>query len=155
METSMGAATPPAGPRKNWFERNWKWFVPSGCLTLIVLFLGFVASVFGIVEASFKSSDVYSHALMEAQANARVSETIGQPLKPGWFISGSINVSGDSGDADISIPITGPKRKGTIYAVAKKIAGTWQYETLQVEVDGQPDRIDLLKAPPSSSRDWQ
>ena len=155
MGTPMGAELAPAGLGKNWFQRNWKWFVPSGCLTLIVLFLGFIAGVFGIVEASFKSSAVYNHALMEARANARVFEEIGQPLKPGWFISGSINVSGDSGDSDISIPIAGPKGKGTIYAVAKKSAGEWQYQTLQVKVDGQPDRIDLLKAPPSPSRDPQ
>ncbi len=148
MGTSMGAAIPSAEPRKNWFERNWKWFVPSGCLTLIVLFLAFIAGIFAIVEASFKSSDVYTHALAQANANSHVSDAIGKPLKPGWFISGSINVSGDSGDADISIPISGPKGKGTIYAVAKKVAGAWQYETLQVEVDGQPDRIDLLQAPP-------
>ncbi|MGD0901362.1 MAG: cytochrome c oxidase assembly factor Coa1 family protein [Terracidiphilus sp.] len=147
METSVAAATPPALPRRNWFERNWKWFVPSGCLTIIVLLLAFVAGVLSIVEVSFKSSGAYTQALALAQANSQVSDKIGRPLKPGWFALGSISINGDSGDADISIPISGPNGKGRIYAVAKKIAGIWRYETLEIEVDGQPDRIDLLQAP--------
>jgi len=147
MGTSMGAITPPPGPRKSWFDRNWKWFVPSGCLTVIVLFLAFVAAVFGIVETSFRSSGPYTHALALAQASSQVSDKIGRPLMPGWFVEGSININGDSGDADISIPISGPRGKGEIYVVANKIAGVWQYKTLQVEVNGQPDRIDLLQAP--------
>jgi hypothetical protein len=148
METSMGAPTP-SKPRKNWFERNWKWFIPTGCLTMIVLVFAFIAAIFGIVESSFKSSDAYTQALVLTQANSQFSNKIGTHLKPGWFISGGISVNGDSGDADISIPIAGPKGNGTIYAVAKKVAGVWQYSTLQVEVTGQPDRIDILQVPPA------
>jgi hypothetical protein len=149
MGTSIGATPPSAEPRRTWFERNWIWFIPTGCLTIIVLFFAFIAGVLGIVQASFKSSDAYTQALVLAQDNSQVSDKIGKPLKPGWFVSGSINVSGDSGDADISIPISGPKGNGKIYAVAKKVAGVWQYETLQVEVNGQQDRIDILQAPPA------
>ena len=147
MQTSMGATTP-QGIGKSWFDRNWKWFVPCICLAVIALILAFVAAVFGIVETAFKSSGPYIHAMAQAQTSSQVSDRIGQPLKPGWFVSGSININGDSGDADISIPISGPKGKGEIYVVANKIAGDWQYKTLQVAVDGQPDRIDLLQAPP-------
>jgi hypothetical protein len=149
MESSMGGARTPALPCKNWFERNWKWFVPTGCLTIIVLFLAFIAGVLSIVELSLKSSGAYIQALAAAQANPQVANKIGRPLKAAWFVSGDINTNGDSGDADISIPISGPKGRGTIYAVAKKIAGNWQFETLQVELDGQPDRIDLLTTPPA------
>jgi hypothetical protein len=31
----------------NWWSRNWKWFVPVGCLSLILLFCAFIAVVFG------------------------------------------------------------------------------------------------------------
>ena len=150
MGTSFGATTPPAGPRKGWFGRNWKWFVPGGCLTIIVLIAVFVGCILAIVEGSVKRSGAYTQALAQAQADSQVSDKMGQPVKPGWFVSGNVNVTGDSGDADISIPISGPKGKGKIYAVAKKSAGLWQFETLQVEVEGLPGRIDLLQAPPAA-----
>jgi hypothetical protein len=151
METSMVEAISPTGSGKNWFERNWKWFVPSGCLTIIVLILAFIAGVFAIVEVSFRSSGAYTQALALAQANSQVSDKIGRPLKAGWFATGEINTHNDSGDADITIPISGLKGKGWIYVVAKKKAGLWQYETLKVEVDGQSDQINLLQQPPAST----
>jgi hypothetical protein len=102
------------------------------------------------VEGSVKRSNAYTQALARVQADPQVSDKIGRPIEPGWFISGSVNVNGDSGDANLSIPISGPKGKGKIYVVSKKSAGLWQFETLQVEVDGLAERIDLLQAPPAA-----
>jgi hypothetical protein len=146
MGTSFGAVTPPAEPRKGWFGRNWKWFVPACCLLIFLLIGGGVAGLLAIVEGSIKHSVAYTQALAQAQASPQVIAQIGQPVTPGMFVSGNINVNGDSGDADISIPVSGPKGKGKVYAVAKKSAGQWQFDTLQFGADGQADRIDLLQA---------
>jgi hypothetical protein len=97
------------------------------------------------VESTIQHSGFYPQALERAQANPQVANKIGQPLKAGWFASGNINISGSSGDADIAIPISGPNGKGTIYVVAKKSAGLWTFRTLQVEVPGESQRIDLLQ----------
>jgi len=145
MGTPLGAVTPPAQPRKGWFGRNWKWFVPAGCLFIFLLVAGGIGGILAIVEGSIKQSGAYTQALAQAQANPQVTGLIGQPVTPGMFVSGNINVNGDSGDADISIPVSGPKGKGKVYAVAKKSAGQWQFQTLQFGADGQADRIDLLQ----------
>ena len=68
---------------------------------------------------------------------------LGTPIEEGWYLSGKTNVNGGSGDADISIPISGPKGKGTIYAVATKSAGEWTYSKLQVKIDSTGEAIDL------------
>lgn len=146
METPLGGTILSESPQNSWFKRNWKWFVPAVSLAAIVLMLAFVAAVFGLVEASFQSSGAYTQALTRAQANPQVSGRIGLPLKPGWFATGSISINNDSGSADLVIPISGPKGKGEIYAVATKTAGIWHYKTLVVEVSGQQDRIDLSQA---------
>jgi Cytochrome oxidase complex assembly protein 1 len=144
MVTPTGLYQTPVAAPPNWFNRNWKWALPVGVLLLLLLLLAFVGTIFLIVETSFQHSDPYIHGLARARANPRVMEKIGQPLAPGWLVSGNINISGPSGNADISIPVSGPKGKGTIYVVAKKSAGEWTFQTLQVEVEGQPERIDLL-----------
>ena len=145
MGTTVGTPTQPETPRKGWFARNWMWFIPSGCLTIIVLFAALIGGIFALVEGSIKNSDVYTQAMAHAQANPQVAEQIGLPLKSGWFISGSINESNDTGDANIAIPISGPKGKGTIHATAKRTAGQWQFETLGVTVEGQATSIDLMQ----------
>jgi hypothetical protein len=143
--TSTLNLTAPGGERP-WLARNWKWVIPVGCLSVFVLLGAFVGGILLIVEASFKNSDAYTQALARAQAHPLVREEMGEPVNPGWFVSGNIHTSGASGDADISIPISGPKGKGTLYVVAKKSAGQWKLEVLQVEVDGKPERIDLVEA---------
>ncbi len=146
MGTSLGAVPPAAEPRKGWLRRNWKWFVPAAGLFIFVVIVAGVGGLFAIIEGSIKQSGVYTQALGQAKANPQVTDKTGQPVTPGWFVSGSINVNGDSGDANISFPVSGPKGKGRIYAVAQKGAGVWQFETLQFGADGQTDRIDLLQA---------
>ncbi len=41
------------------------------------------------------------------------------------------------------------KGKGTVYAVASKQAGQWQFKVLEVAIDGQPRRIPLVPSQPS------
>lgn len=129
---------------KNWWGRNWKWFVPTGCLTLVVLVGGCVGSIFMVATTAMKSSDVYKDALVKAQANPEVVEALGSPITTGFFTSGSIHTNGPTGDAAFSIPLSGPKGKGTIQLEAKKSAGEWTYSTLVVEVENPKQRIDLL-----------
>ena len=135
----------PQRPRSNWWTRNWKWFVPTGCLSILAIGAAFIFLIFFVVFATLKSSDTYKTALATATSDTRVISSLGSPIESGFFVSGSTNVSGASGKSDLSIPISGPKAKGTIYVVATKEAGEWSYSKLIVEVDKTGERIDLTK----------
>lgn len=90
-----------------------------------------------------KQSDAYKMAVARAKMDQRVISALGAPISEGWFLSGKTNVNSGSGDADLSIPISGPKGKGTIYAVATKSAGDWTYSKLVVKIDSTGETIDL------------
>lgn len=144
---------PPANsqpPRPHWWARNWKWFVPTGCLGMLLLVAGFVVVIASIVFGALKSSDAYKTALARAKSDPRVVEALGSPIKDGFVVSGQANVSGSSGHADLTIPISGPKGKGTIYFVASKFAGEWTFSKLVVEVAKTGERIDLVQDPPTT-----
>jgi hypothetical protein len=49
--------TQPVTSKPNWWNRNWKWFVPLGCFTVAVLFFAFVGSILVIVFGAMKSID--------------------------------------------------------------------------------------------------
>jgi hypothetical protein len=144
----------PEPMRKSWIERNPLWKIPLGCLILILLLGGFGVVVLTIVTTSFRNSDVYKQALSRAEANPQVQEQIGEPMKPGRLISGQLNVTGSTGNANLSIPITGPRGSGRVRAVAYKSGGVWHFTCLQVDVLGQPAAIDLLSVQPPAERDF-
>ena len=129
--------------RPGWWARNWKWFVPTGCLALISMVLAFVALIVAVVFGAMKSTDVYQTAVATAKAHPAVTEALGTPVKEGMFLSGNTNVTDASGNADLSIPISGPKGKGKIFVVASKSAGRWTYSTMVVEIAKSGERIDL------------
>lgn len=145
------SATIPPTPKSNWWKRNWKWFVPVGCFSIAVLFVAFVAAVVLIVFSAVKSTDVYKDALTRAKAHPAVIEALGSPITEGFLLSGNTNVNGASGEANLSIPVSGPKGKGTIYVAATKSLGRWNYSGLVLEIAKTHQRIDLLQRPTAAS----
>ena len=138
---------PPPMPRPNWFGRNWKWVVPLGCL-LPVLFVGGCGLLaFLFATGIMKQSDAYKIALARAQANPAVIEAIGSPISQTGIVSGNSNVSGATGEANLSIPLSGPKGKATLYVEAKKSADTWVFQTMVVKIEKTGERIDLNTLP--------
>jgi len=132
-------------PGRNWWLRNWKWFVPAGCFGTLILFVGLVGSVALIVFSAMKSTDVYKEALVRAKANSAVIEALGSRITEGFLVFGNTNVNGASEETNLSIPISGPKGKGTIYVSANKSLGRWNYSGLIVEIKKTRQRVDLLR----------
>ena len=137
--------TPVRQQSPGWWRRNWKWFVPMLAAVLLTLFvaamLAFMSAIFGMI----KSSDAYQHSLQQAQRSPAAIAALGEPMKPGWLVMGNINVNGPSGDANLQIPLTGPKANGDLFVEAKKSTGEWNYQTLVLQLDNGGKRIDLLE----------
>ena len=138
-------STPVRNPSPGWWRRNWKWLVPMLAAVLLTLFvaaiLAFMSAIFGMI----KSSDAYQHPLQQAQRSPAAIAALGEPMKPGWLVMGNINVNGPSGDANLQIPVAGPKGSGDLFVEAKKSAGEWSYQTLVLQLDNDGKRIDLLE----------
>ena len=119
--------------------------MPAWLKTLLYILAGVIAVgalVVGGNTLLFKNADVVQQALAAARANTRVQEELGTPVNIGWLVTGSISTQGISGDADLVIPIQGPKKGGTLYASARKGNGVWQYYTLAVDIDGNLIRLE-------------
>jgi hypothetical protein len=139
-------ATATQPPPRGWWSRNWKWFVPTGCcLTPLVLGGAVAAFLVLVVFGAMKQTDVYKTAVARAKSNSQVVSALGQPISEGWYLSGSTEVNGGSGTSKLTIPISGPKGKGTVYAEATKSAGEWTYSKLVVKIDSTDETIDLAQ----------
>jgi hypothetical protein len=143
----------PQPMKKSWLERNAQWKIPLGCLTLIFVIGTFGAVVLTLITTSFRHSDVYKEATARATNNALVRDLLGEPIKPAWLMTGQMNTNGSTGHADLSIPITGPRGKAVIRAVADK-NHVWRFTYLAVTVEGRPEIIDLLSVQPLPEREF-
>jgi hypothetical protein len=69
------------------------------------------------------------------------------------MVTGSINVDATGGHATLDFPISGPKGKAVVHAVATKSGEKWEFNALTVKPENGPI-IDLLAGmspPPASS----
>lgn len=114
--------------------------VNTGCLwgiVILVAVLGFVAVIVFSIFGAFSSSEPYQHALAVVRNDETVTSIMGTPINPGFLAMGSLSEAGISGDADLQIPISGPKKSGRLYVTAQRRNGAWFYFTLAVDIDGR------------------
>jgi hypothetical protein len=106
-----------------------------GCAALLVLYLGMV-----------KSTGAYKDARDRAVHDPRVIAALGNPVKAGWWVTGSVNIDDKGGFARIEFPISGSKAGGKVEAHATHDTDNWKFVRLIVHPDSGPD-IDLLNPP--------
>ncbi len=140
----------PLAPQKSWFSRNWKWFIPTVIGVPVLLVVVLIGGIVGLLFGMMKSSEPYQYAVSVASHDSRVTTRLGTPVSPRWYVTGNIKLNNDSGNADLAIPLEGPQGRGTVYVTARKSAGSWSYERVEVEMEGAPDRVNLLNAAPGT-----
>ena len=129
---------------------NFRWRSRGGCIgggCGCLIFMGvwvLLLGIFGVVLNFAKQSAPYMEALAQARANEQVIEALGEPIEPGWWVTGSAETNTTSGYADFAFPVSGPKNAGKLYVVAVKSAGLWEIQRIELEVDGRSSRIPLL-----------
>lgn len=130
--------------------------VVGGIVTLVLLF---VVAIVGVVLWVMRQSDVNRLAMEKVRQNPAVVERLGTPIEMGWMISGSISTAGDSGSAEVTIPIHGPKGGADMYVSARKAMGNWSFTDLTVKtssgesirVAGDPGREPAEPAKPETT----
>jgi TonB family protein len=128
---------------KGCLGRNWKWAVPLGCVTLILVLVAAGGAIFLYAMSAVKSSDVYKGALERARKSPEAVALLGEPIKDGWLVKGNVSFNGGSGNANFEIPVSGPKNSGTLYVSAVNEGGAWMYEKLDLST-ASGEKVSLL-----------
>lgn len=128
--------------RKSWLGRNWFWAVPVGCLGMLAVAVGFIALILVAAFSLMKSSGAYEQGVAQAKASPAVQAALGTPIEEGLLVTGNVSVNDGSGEASLSVPLSGPNDSGTLYLEAQKSTGQWTFSTLIL--DTGESRIDVL-----------
>jgi hypothetical protein len=132
-------------PQPSWWKRNWKWVVPvGGCMSLIVLFVMFVGSIFYGVTTALEESQPYEYALEKINQDEVLTQQLGSPIEKDGMIQGSYNYNNGDKTADMRIPISGPNGSGTLIVQATGEDDNWTYNVIRVEIKDN-ESINLLE----------
>ncbi len=116
----------------------------AGKGALVFAFGGLLRLILSVVFRGFRSSGAYREAFARAASHPEVRRNLGDPVREGWWVSGSLRVDGPSGDARFAAPIHGPRGRGMLQVQARKIEDRWHFDILQVAVEGGSRPIALL-----------
>src|SRR5262245_23142915 len=115
-----------------------------GCSVLVVLGVALIAVIVIFVFGAIKKTDAYKQALSKVHGDQRVAAVLGDPIEPGFWVSGSMNLNNGKGNADFKFPVSGPKAKATVHAVASTEGNGWEFTTLEVTPDNGSPPINVL-----------
>ncbi len=91
---------------------------------------------------------IYDDALRKVEADSEVRQALGTPI---WSIAleeASFDAEGTTSVGQVLIKIAGPENSGMLYAAGTAETGpdqVWEYTVLEVVVEGQARRINLLE----------
>lgn len=134
------------GSRWAWRNRAWrdaehfrrvqrKWAV-AGVIVWAGALLLTVGLAFGVMSA-LKNSLTYALTMQEVRTNAAAKAALGDNIEAGFWVNGSISIDIDgTGDAQLSIPLTGSKGSGTVFSRGVRTNGIWDLRLVLLDVDG-------------------
>lgn len=118
----------------------------AGVAVAIIAALGlFVYFILTTVNKMMVNSGAYQQAIVLVDESDAVTDRLGEPIEQGRFTTGSISTSGNSGQADLAIPLTGPDGRGTANVRATKFAGEWEINRLVVTFKDGSERVVLVE----------
>lgn len=135
---------------KNWMRRNWKWFVPSSVI-VVILAMVFVAtgSVGGASDlaAAYKDEALYENAVKQSNENNKVVEILGtlEPVDNMAILEGTVKYSDDKQSVKLTVRVKGDKGKAKMDVVATKKGNVWQYSLIKIRIKAPEQEIIVLQ----------
>lgn len=132
-----------AVPSQRSRSRGCLWII--GLISVLVV-IGCIALCLGVFTLVLSmGKEPYQMAIARVTQDPEVKEKLGEPIEvASWFPQGSVSVTNDQGDANLTFQIRGPKGKASVNVVARRISGKWGLTSLDVTYpDGSRQLIDV------------
>jgi hypothetical protein len=131
---AFNAAFPgPEQKPRGWWSRNWKWFVPTIMLCMLLLCGGCLSGIFFFYSFGLRHLEPYMVAMEKIQDDKQIQESLGQPIRDNsWFPVLSPN--GDN--LDIRWDLAGPKGVGKAYVKSRVFGNKMEISLIEVTLPG-------------------
>lgn len=146
----------PAKPQKNWFGRNWLWFIPTIILLPVLCCCGGGGALMWLGLDMTLNMPPYQDTIVAAEQDPTFQQEIGTPATwpDGFELMTAMESANIDFDADpmaylyADVPVSGPNGTGRLIIDATTNDGgaTWDYTSREVSIDATGEVIDLIPA---------
>lgn len=135
-------------------QRQWA----RAALILVVFGLTAGSGGFYWLMTTVHKSSPFLMAVERVRQNPVARKNLGEPINPGWFVSGDFKITGPKGNADFAVSLAGPKGEGKVYVSAVMNAGKWKLGQVFLDIAATGKRFNLSetekKAAPAFPPDY-
>lgn len=134
---------------RGWWRRNWRWFVPTLLVALILLGGG---AIYWSFFTRVYHLDVYQTAMQKIEADEGLRRELGQPIQTVGWPPPSARV--EASEKDVRWDIEGPKGRAKAHVNARLMQGQWEIIVMEVVLAGGKKVLlteagsDASEAPP-------
>lgn len=121
-------------------------------VAVAVCLLFLLNSVFKQYTNRLRACPAFAASMAIVSKAHAATAALGEPIWVGSFIRGVVHQTAESGYALLSIPVHGPKAKGTLYVVANRFQYRWDLERVALWTP-ESKRLDL--SPPTRREDFR
>ncbi len=119
-----------------------KWSIAG--FIIIPSFIVFIVLINIAVTFLIEDSDSFKLSFQKVSSSPEIQEIFGSHIKTG-SVSGSINISGSKGSANLSYSITGQKNEGVVYAIMEMKMRQWEIKELAVKINEDQKIIQIVE----------
>lgn len=120
-------------------QRNW-------AIAAAIVYGGgllFFGGLFVIMFTVMGNLDPVETAKHQAMTNPEITRHVGSPVEVDWWFSGSVNTQNQSGDADVTVFLSGPLGSGALRTVSVRRNGVWIVQKMLLTLDDTGQVIGL------------
>jgi hypothetical protein len=137
--------------KKSWWNRNWKWFLPT---IILVFLIGFGLILTSAIDGNmtditqaYSENSLYENAIEKAKTNKRVLEVMGkiEPLDKLAIFEGNVIYSNNNKSVVLSVRVKGNKGKGKMDISADKNGTLWEYKKINIRIKNPKEEIQILQ----------
>ncbi len=124
----------------------------AGPAIAVIVVLAGLALLY-LYDHRLRASAALATALKLVSHSAEAKAALGEPIRAGLGVRGTVDDSFASGYAILAAPVSGPKGKGTLYVVANRLGSDWDIEREVLQTGVESRKIDLT--PPTQRENFR
>lgn len=135
---------------RNWFKRNWKWFVPVillSILFIVVFSLSGSKNHMSNFVLAYADTPLYENAVKKSNANKEVQSVLGklEPVDELAILESNVEYGDNNKSVNLSVRVHGNKGTGKMDVLATRKGKGWKYKNIKIRIKQPKQEIVVLQ----------